>query len=154
MEGQGQAERGLPAVGGLARQCRIDAVLLVIRIACSAPFLYHGSAILFGSFGGPGPQEFAAAHEFSPTVGYLVGIAECGGGLAVLSGVFIRTGAACILVVMVGAIFLVHVRHGYDVQNGGAEYALTLGLIAIALLIAGSGGYSLARWLPPALRNL
>ncbi|HKW31596.1 MAG TPA: hypothetical protein VJN92_01225 [Candidatus Acidoferrum sp.] len=34
--------------------------LLILRIACSLPVLYHGSAILFGAFGGPGPQNFAA----------------------------------------------------------------------------------------------
>ena len=34
--------------------------LLILRVACSLPVLYHGSAILFGAFGGPGPQGFAA----------------------------------------------------------------------------------------------
>jgi putative oxidoreductase len=135
-------------------QLRMDVALLVLRIACAAAFLYHGSAILFGSFGGPGPQEFAAAHSFPRAVGYLVGMAEVGGGVAVASGVFIRTGAVCIVVVMAGAIFLVHLPHGYDVGNGGAECALTQALIAIALLIAGAGSYSLAKWLPPALRKL
>jgi uncharacterized membrane protein YphA (DoxX/SURF4 family) len=41
-----------------------------------------------------------------PTVvGYLVGLAQFAGGLAILSGVLIRLGAACIVVVMLGAIF-------------------------------------------------
>lgn len=128
--------------------------LLVLRVACATAFLYHGSAILFGSFGGPGPQQFATAHSFPQALGYLVGIAEFGSGLAVASGLFIRLGAACIVVVMLGAIFLVHLPHGYDVANGGAEYALTQALIAIALLMAGPGRYSLAPWLLPALRDL
>jgi uncharacterized membrane protein YphA (DoxX/SURF4 family) len=32
---------------------RPDLALLILRIACALPFLYHGSAILFGIFGGP-----------------------------------------------------------------------------------------------------
>src|SRR5256885_14634925 len=35
-----------------------DLALLVIRIASALAFLFHGSAILFGAFGGPGPAGF------------------------------------------------------------------------------------------------
>src|SRR5207249_826810 len=34
--------------------------LLIFRLACALPVLYHGSGILFGAFGGPGPRGFAA----------------------------------------------------------------------------------------------
>ena len=40
----------------------LDLELLIMRVACALPFLYHGSAILFGAFGGPGPQGFAGFH--------------------------------------------------------------------------------------------
>jgi len=53
-----------------------DAALLILRIASSVVFLYHGSAILFGAFGGPGPREFAVNHRFPIVVGYLVGLAQ------------------------------------------------------------------------------
>jgi len=39
-------------------------------------------------------------------------------------------------------------------DRGGIEYALTQLLIALALLLAGAGRYSLAGALPPPLRNL
>ena len=39
---------------------RLDGALLLLRIACAAVFPYHGSAILFGVLGGPGPQNFSA----------------------------------------------------------------------------------------------
>ena len=87
-------------------------------------------------------------------VGYLVGLAQFAGALAILSGVLIRLGAACITVVMLGAIFLVHLPHGFDIGKGGIEYALTQLLIAIALLITGAGSYSLTSWLPAPLRKL
>ena len=131
----------------------INTALLLLRIASGLAFLYHGSAILFGTFGGPGPERFAASMQMPTVVGYLVGLAQFGGGLAVLTGVFIRVGTGCIMLVMLGAIFLVHLPHGYDVGKGGMEYALTQFLIAMALFLTGAGWYSLDRWLPGRLRN-
>jgi len=133
---------------------QVNAALLILRIASALAFLYHGSAILFAAFGGPGPQGFSAFMHMPVVVGYLVGLAQFAGGLAILSGVLIRLGATCIIVVMLGAIFLVHLPHGFDIGKGGIEYALTQLLIAIALLIAGAGAYSLAPRLPAPLRKL
>jgi putative oxidoreductase len=128
--------------------------LLLIRIAAGVVFLYHGSAILFGAFGGPGPQGFAAFMHAPAIMGYLIGLAQFAGGIAILTGLFIRVGAICIIIVMLGAIFLVHLPHGFDISKGGIEYALTQLLIALALLIAGGGGYSLGSRLPEGLRKL
>ena len=128
--------------------------LLLIRIAAGLVFLYHGSAILFGAFGGPGPQGFAAFMHAPAIVGYLVGLAQFGGGLTILTGFLVRIGAVCIIIVMLGAIFLVHLPHGFDISKQGIEYALTQLLIALALLIAGGGTYSLGSLLPEGLRKL
>lgn len=87
-------------------------------------------------------------------IGYLVGLAQFAGGLAILSGILIRIGAVCIITVMIRAIYLVHLPHGFDVGKGGFEYSLTQLLIAAALLIAGAGIYSLAPLLPTPLRKL
>ena len=128
--------------------------LLLIRIAAGLVFLYHGSAILFGAFGGPGPQGFAAFMHAPAIVGYLVGLAQFGGGLAILTGLLVRIGAVCVIIVMLGAIFLVHLPHGFDISKQGMEYALTQLLVALALLIAGGGTYSLGSLLPEGLREL
>ena len=132
----------------------MDAALLLIRIAAALAFFYHGSGILFGSFGGPGPVQFAAFMHAPAAVGYLVGLAQVAGGLAILTGILIRVGAACVIVVMLGAIFLVHLAHGFDINKGGFEYALTQLLIALALLLAGAGRYSLTGILPGSLQKL
>ena len=121
-----------------------DLALLLIRIASALAFLFHGSAILFGAFGGPGPAGFAGFLHVSLTVGYLVGLAQFCGALAMLTGIFTRIGALCIGIVMGGAIQLVHWKHGFDINAGGYEYALTQLLIAIAILVAGAGKFSLA----------
>jgi len=132
---------------------QINTALLILRIASAIAFLYHGSAILFGAFGGPGPKGFSAFMHMPTVVGYLVGLAQFAGGLAILSGVLIRLGSACIIVVMLGAILLVHLPHGFNVSKGGLEYALMQLLLALALLITGAGAYSLASRLPGPLRN-
>lgn len=145
---------GSPSVARVPTSSRFDAALLILRVASAMVFLYHGSAILFGAFGGPGPQKFAGFLHAPAIVGYLVGLAQFLGGLAVLLGVLIRVGAVCIIIVMLGAIFLVHLPHGFDVTKGGVEFALTQLLIALALLLTGAGRYSLSGILPGALRRL
>ncbi|MGA2133451.1 MAG: DoxX family protein [Bryobacteraceae bacterium] len=132
---------------------RVDAALLIVRVASAVAFLYHGSAILFGVFGGPGPERFAAFMHQPTAIGYLVGLAEFAGGLAFLTGVLIRFGAVCIIVVMLGAIFLVHLPHGFDIGKGGIEYALTQLSIALALLLTGPSAYSLRFLVPAKWRN-
>lgn len=133
---------------------QVDAALLLIRIAAALAFLYHGCGILFGMFGGPGPVQFAAFMHMPEAVGYLVGLAQVAGGLTILTGILIRVGTACVIVVMLGAIFLVHLAHGFDINKGGLEYALTQLLISLALFLSGAGRYSLAGSLPASLRKL
>lgn len=102
----------------------VSTALLSIRIASALAFLYHGSGILFGAFGGPGPVGFAAFIHAPTIIGYLVGLAQVAGGLAMLTGVLIRIGAICIIIVMLGAL-MVHLPHGYDITKDGAEYVIT-----------------------------
>jgi len=131
-----------------------DFALLLIRLACALPVLYHGSGILFGTFNGPGPQAFANYLHLPVIAGYLVGLAQVGGGLAILLGALQRVGTFCIVIVMLGAIFRVHLPHGFNIGNNGMEFALTILLLALGLSISGPGAYSLRGILPGPLRNL
>jgi putative oxidoreductase len=128
--------------------------LLIFRIACSLPVLYHGCAISFGMFGGPGPQGFASFTHLPLSAAYLVGLAQFAGGLAILLGALQRIGSVSIIIVMIGAIYLVHLPHGFDINKGGYEFALTVLLVAVGLLFTGPGAYSLASVLPGPLKKL
>src|SRR5256886_14167623 len=63
-----------------------DLALLMIRIASALAFLFHGSAILFGAFGGPGPAGFLGFTPTSLTIAGLVGVGQFFGG----GGMFAR----------------------------------------------------------------
>jgi putative oxidoreductase len=68
--------------------------------------------------------------------------------------VLFRTGAVCLIIVMLGAIFLVHLPHGFDISKGGLEYAFTELSIALALFLTGPGAYALNSSLPASIRKL
>ena len=136
------------------RSSASNLALLIQRVACALPVLYHGSGILFGAFGGPGPQGFAAYQHLPLIYGYLVGLAQFAGGLAILLGAFGRIGSVCVVIVMIGAIYRAHWPHGFDIGKGGMEFALTVLLVALGLLLSGPGFYSLGRILPGALKEL
>ena len=119
-----------------------DIALLVVRLAIGIPFLFHGAALAFGAFGGPGISGFAAFGHMPVPMAALVAYGEFLGGLGILVGVLSRLASAAILIIMLGAIFTVHLPHGYDVQKGGFEYPLTHVFLTIALLIAGPGDYN------------
>lgn len=136
------------------RSLASNLALLIFRVACALPVLYHGSGILLGAFGGPGPQSFAAYQHLPVIYGYLVGLAQFAGGLAILLGAFQRIGSICVIVVMVGAIYRVHQPHGFDIGKGGMEFALTVLLVALGLLLTGPGSYALGRILAGPLRRL
>ena len=123
-----------------------DTALLLVRLAVAIPFLYHGAGILFGAFGGPGLHGFVQmSHGKMPLpVAALVGAGEFFGGLGVLVGVLTRLASAGILIIMLGAIFTVHLPHGYNSINNGFEYPLTHVFLTLALLVAGPG--ALTAW--------
>ena len=136
------------------RSVASNLALLILRVACALPVLYHGSGILFGAFAGPGPQGFAAYQHLPVIYGYLVGFAQFAGGLAILLGAFERIGSVCVIVVMVGAIYRVHLPHGFDIGKGGMEFALTVLLVALSLLLSGPGSYAFGRILRGPLKKL
>lgn len=126
---------------GAKNAATFDRVLLVARIALGVPFLFHGAAIAFGAFGGPGLHGFvqASGGKLPLPAAALVGYGEFLGGLGVLLGVLARPAAAGLLLIMLGAIGTVHLKNGYDGQKGGIEYPLTLVFLEIIILIAGPG---------------
>ena len=122
----------------------IDWALLVVRIVVGVIFMAHGAQKLFGAFGGPG---LSAVVEMMGPLGYLVAIGEFFGGLGLILGFLSRFSAASIILIMLGAIVMVHGKNGFFAPIG-FEYNLALiGLLA-PILIAGPGRFAVGRFLP------
>lgn len=123
----------------------VDFSLLLVRIAVGVIFAAHGSQKLFGAFDGPGLT--ALVGQMGP-IGYLVAIGEFFGGLGLIVGFLTRFSAASLIVIMIGAIAMVHGKNGFFLQNSGFEYNIALIGLLVPILIAGPGRYSIGCCLP------
>lgn len=128
-----------------ANQTLVDISLLVVRVIVGIIFAAHGAQKMFGWFGGPG---LAAIAEMMGPVGYLVAIGEFFGGLGLVVGFLTRFSAASLIVIMLGAIGMVHGQNGFFQSNNGFEYNLALIGLLFPILIAGPGRFSIGRVLP------
>ncbi len=140
----------IPGLAGLYKAGTCIAYPL-IRITVGLFLMPHGAQKLFGMFGGYG---IAGTGEFFGTQlglnpGWLwalvVGLVEFVGGLALVLGFLTRPAAAAVVVVMAVAVFRVHMANGYFWNNGGYEYPLMWGLMALAVFFKGGGQASIDR---------
>ncbi len=131
----------------------VDFALLMLRLILAVVFVAHGSQKLLGWFGGPGMKGFVGymtSQGMPAVVPYLVIVGEFFGGLGLAVGLLTHLAAAGIFIEMLGAVFLVHSKTGFFMnwastggRGEGFEYSLTLAVVALAILFAGAGAYSL-----------
>lgn len=113
--------------------------ITLLRVVLGIVFLMHGGQKLFvyslegvtGSFTQMGIPAASLVAIFTV-------VAEFGGGLALLFGLFTRMAAALTAAVMLGALFTVHLTAGFFLPNG-YEYVLMLLAASGALVLLGSG---------------
>jgi len=129
----------------------------VLRVVLGAVMFPHGAQKLLGWFGGygfSGTMGFLTGNVGLPTpLAALVIVAEFFGSIALVLGLFSRAAAVGIISVMIGAVVTTHLPNGFFMnwtgqQAGeGFEYHLLAIGMALAILIQGSGRYSLDRLL-------
>ncbi|UZJ32849.1 DoxX family protein [Streptomyces endophytica] len=126
-----------------------DLGLLLLRLAVGLLMAGHGAQKLFGFFGGHGlggtGRAFAAL-GFHPGRFYagLCGASEFLGGLGLAAGLFTPLAAAAVIGVMINAMIL-GVPHGLWTTDGGIEYPLCLGAVALSIAAIGPGRFALDR---------
>ncbi len=140
----------------LAKWMRTDdsVVGFILRLTLGIVFFPHGAQKMLGWFGGGG---FAGTMAGMTKMGlpaaivFLVILIEFFGALALLLGFLGRLAALGIGIVMVGAVATVHISNGFFMnwmgnhKGEGFEYhLLVLGIVA-ALLVTGSGRWSIDR---------
>ena len=104
-----------------------------LRLSLAATFLYHGVT----KFPVEGPLV-----GLPEPIHWLVAIAEVAAGVLLIAGAFgrdvlTRLGAYIVIVIMVGAIALVHAKNGFNVMNGGMEFQLLM--LATGLYLGAKG---------------
>lgn len=124
----------------------VSAALLTLRLAAGAVFVYHGWGKVFGPHGVEGFAGFldSLGVPLPGVSAWLAALTELLGGLALLAGIGVRLAAVPLSFTMLVAILTVH-RSGFDVSQGGMEFATTLLGITVALALTGAGQFSLAR---------
>src|SRR5713101_7242158 len=129
----------------------VDWALLVGRVVVGVIFMVHGAQKLFGAFGGPG---LSAIVQMMGPLGYLVTIGEFFGGLGLVFGFLSRFSAASIILIILGAIAMVHGKFGFFMnwagnQAGeGFEYHLLAIGALLPIAIVGPGRFAVGRLLP------
>lgn len=105
-----------------------------LRLSLAATFIYHGAAKL--------PVEGPMLGMPAAMV-WMLALAEIAAGIMLIGGAFgkeilTRLGALIVVVVMVGAIALVHAKNGFNVMNGGMEFQILMLLTGLYLAAKGN----------------
>ncbi len=119
----------------------------LIRVTAGLLLVPHGAQKLFGWFGGYGieatGQFFATQLGLPASLAALAGLIEFFGGLMLALGLATRVVAALVVGLMAVAVSQVHLGAGFFWTNGGFEYPLFWGIVALAFVLRGGGRYSL-----------
>ena len=93
-----------------------------LRLSLAATVVYHG----FGKFPIEGPMM-----GMPVAMVWMLALGEIAAGLLLIAGAFgkemlTRLGGLIVVVVMVGAIALVHAAKGFNVMAGGSEFQILM----------------------------
>jgi putative oxidoreductase len=139
---------------------------LPLRLVIGYGFVVHGWAKL-----SRGPDGFARLLEqigapLPEATAWVSTLLEILGGLAILAGAFVAVVSVPLIVMMLVAMFTVHLRYGFSAINtigltadgpqfGPPGYEVNLLYIAglLALILAGAGPLSIAGMLTPRKRD-
>ena len=124
-----------------------DRVIALIRIAIGISVFSHGAQKVLGWWGGggiDGTYAFMTGQLQIPGVlAYMVIFGEFLAGLGLITGTLGRIAAAGNLMIQSGALLLVHIHIGWKME----EYSLLALSMCLAILIRGSGAWSIDRLL-------
>ena len=105
-----------------------------VRLSLAATFIYHGILKL--------PVPAAGAMGMSAAMVWAIALAEIIAGVALVGGSFgkealTRLGGLLVIIIMIGAIGMVHFKNGWNVMNGGMEFQVLM--LAAGLYFAARG---------------
>lgn len=128
-----------------------DFAVFVARIVIGFVILPHGLQKLLGMFGGAGftgTVDFFVGSGVPYIVAVLIILGESLGAIGLIIGFLSRICAAGIAIIMLGAIFMVHLQNGFFMNwfgskaGEGYEYHILAVGLALVVLIKGGGKWS------------
>ena len=131
-----------------------DFGLFIARITLGVVMLPHGLQKLLGLFGGAGfsgTVDFFVGSGLPAAVAILIIIGESFGALGLILGFLSRLAALGMTLIMLGAIFMVHLQYGFFMNwfgskaGEGFEYHLLALGLSLVVLIKGGGKWSADR---------
>jgi putative oxidoreductase len=131
-----------------------DRIQLLLRLTLGLAMFPHGGQKLLGWFGGygfTGTMGFMTGMGMPAVLAFLVIMGESLGAVGLIVGFVTRFCAFGILMIMVGAVALVHFKYGFFMNwsgqgaGEGYEYHLIVAGLALALMIRGGGSLSVDR---------
>ena len=107
-----------------------------MRLSLAATFLYHG----IGKFP---VAAFSEAMGMPVPMVWAVAIAEIIAGAALIVGAFgketlTRLAGLIVIVIMIGAIGMVHFKNGWNVINGGMEFQVLMLAVGLYFTVRGN----------------
>jgi len=140
-----EPQRVIPALGGIYDALSPLAYPL-IRFVTGATLIPHGWSKIIGG-GVSGTAESMASLGFEPGLlfAWYIGLLELVGGTLLAVGFLTRLWAIQVVGFMAVAAFYVHWGNGYFWGNGGFEFPLFWGVVALAIVILGGGRLSVDR---------
>ncbi|MDD5129666.1 MAG: DoxX family protein [Candidatus Omnitrophica bacterium] len=122
--------------------------ILVLRLGIGIMFAAHGLQKAFGFYGGPGIKGFSqmlSGLGFAPAIpwAYLAAYTELLGGVCLIIGLFTRSWAAMLLMLIITAAFKVHLAKGFFLSSGGFEYTFVIACACLALILLGEGKFTI-----------
>ena len=127
----------------------------IIRVALGFLMLPHGLQKTFGLFGGYGFAGTMSWFTDTMSIPWLLGafviIAEFLGALSLIAGLATRFWALVMIMLMLGAIVMVHIPNGLfmnwngTAQGEGFEYHIAMIVLSVTLVLNGAGRFSVDR---------
>lgn len=121
-----------------------DAALLIFRIIVGVIFVAHGYDKLFLTGLTETTGQFSAAGVPQPQASaWLATTAELLGGALLVLGLLAAYVAGALALLMVAAIWFLHVDAGFFTSQGGLEFPLLLAAALLMIIVFGPGRASL-----------
>ncbi|MBP3088862.1 DoxX family protein [Corynebacterium sp. sy017] len=121
-----------------------DAALALLRIVLGSIFVAHGFDRLFITGITETTGQFSALGVPQPKLSaYIVSSAELLGGALLVVGLLTTFIAGALALLMMAAIYFVHLESGLFASDGGMEYPLVLIVSLLMIVVFGAGRASL-----------